>query len=405
MNKVIFLYLCRQNNKDMRNIENPFTVIGRIKPAYFCDRKAESERLIKLLQNGNNVLLKSDRRMGKTGLIQFCFDKAELSDRYYTFFIDILHTSCLQELVHELGRAVYEQTVPRGKKMTQSFVRILKSISGKMGFDGNTGLPTFSLGLGDIEQPEYTLKEIFQYLQNADKPCIVAIDEFQQIGKYPEKNVEALLRGQIQQVNNCHFIFAGSEKHLLGMMFESGSRPFYKSADNMDLLPIVRDVYVDFICQMFENQGRKIERTIAEVVYDAFEGHTYYVQKTMNEVFSNTDKETECTIETILVSVQNILEDNSTHYRETLSNLPASQKSLLYAIAVDGWSSQITSAAFVKRHKLLSPSSVQAAVKKLLGEELVVEYNKRFRVSDRFLGLWIRRMMGIPLSSLFNNCL
>lgn len=402
---MIFLYLCRQNNKDMRNIDNPFTVIGRIKPAYFCDRKAESERLIKLLQNGNNVLLKSDRRMGKTGLIQFCFDKAELSDRYYTFFIDILHTSCLQELVHELGRAVYEQTVPRGKKMTQSFVRILKSISGKMGFDGNTGLPTFSLGLGDIEQPEYTLKEIFQYLQNADKPCIVAIDEFQQIGKYPEKNVEALLRGQIQQVNNCHFIFAGSEKHLLGMMFESGSRPFYKSADNMDLLPIVRDVYVDFICQMFENQGRKIERTIAEVVYDAFEGHTYYVQKTMNEVFSNTDKETECTIETILVSVQNILEDNSTHYRETLSNLPASQKSLLYAIAVDGWSSQITSAAFVKRHKLLSPSSVQAAVKKLLGEELVVEYNKRFRVSDRFLGLWIRRMMGIPLSSLFNNCL
>lgn len=402
---MIFLYLCRQNNKDMRNIDNPFTVIGRIKPAYFCDRKAESERLIKLLQNGNNVLLKSDRRMGKTGLIQFCFDKAELSDRYYTFFIDILHTSCLQELVHELGRAVYEQTVPRGKKMTQSFVRILKSISGKMGFDGNTGLPTFSLGLGDIEQPEYTLKEIFQYLQNADKPCIVAIDEFQQIGKYPEKNVEALLRGQIQQVNNCHFIFAGSEKHLLGMMFESGSRPFYKSADNMDLLPIVRDVYVDFICQMFENQGRKIERTIAEVVYDAFEGHTYYVQKTMNEVFSNTEKETECTIETILVSVQNILEDNSTHYRETLSNLPASQKSLLYAIAVDGWSSQITSAAFVKRHKLLSPSSVQAAVKKLLGEELVVEYNKRFRVSDRFLGLWIRRMMGIPLSSLFNNCL
>lgn len=385
----------------MKNTENPFTVIGRIKPEYFCDRKTESERLVKLLCNGNNVLLKSDRRMGKTGLIQFCFDKAELRDHYYTFFVDILHTSCLQELVHELGRAVYEQTVPRGKKMTQSFVRILKSISGKMGFDGNTGLPTFSLGLGDIEQPEYTLKEIFQYLQYADKPCIVAIDEFQQIGKYPEKNVEALLRNHIQQVNNCHFIFAGSEKHLLGMMFENGSRPFYKSADNMDLSSIDRNIYVDFICQMFGKQGRKIEKPIAEVVYDAFEGHTYYVQKTMNEAFSNTDDETECTVETIILSIQNILEDNSTHYRETLSNLPASQKSLLYAIAMDGWASQITSAAFVKRHKLLSSSSVQAAIKKLLGEELVVEQNKRYRVNDRFLGLWIRRMMGIPLSSLF----
>ena len=385
----------------MKNTENPFTVIGRIKPEYFCDRRAESDRLVKLLRNGNNVLLKSDRRMGKTGLIQFCFDKAELRDHYYTFFVDILHTSCLQELVHELGRAVYEQTVPRGKKMTQSFVRILKSISGKMGFDGNTGLPTFSLGLGDIEQPEYTLREIFQYLQNADKPCIVAIDEFQQIGKYPEKNVEALLRGHIQQVNNCNFVFAGSEKHLLGMMFENGNRPFYKSADNMDLLPINRDVYVDFICQMFGNHGRKMERQIAEVVYDAFEGHTYYVQKTMNEAFSNTDKGAECTVETIILSIQNILEDNSTHYREMLSNLPASQKALLYAIAMDGWASQITSAAFVKRHKLLSPSSVQAAIKKLLGEELVVEHNKRYRVNDRFLRIWIRRILGIPISSLF----
>lgn len=387
----------------MRNTENPFTVIGRIKPEYFCDRKAESDRLVKLLRNGNNVLLKSDRRMGKTGLIQFCFDKAELHDHYYTFFVDILHTSCLQELVHELGRAVYEQTVPRGKKMTQSFVRILKSISGKMGFDGNTGLPTFSLGLGDIEQPAYTLKEIFQYLQTADKHCIVAIDEFQQIGKYPEKNVEALLRGHIQQVNNCNFVFAGSEKHLLGMMFENGNRPFYKSADNMDLLPINRDVYVDFICQMFGNHGRKMERQIAEVVYDAFEGHTYYVQKTMNEAFSNTDKGTECTVETIILSIQNILEDNSTHYREMLSNLPASQKALLYAIAIDGWASKITSATFVKRHKLLSSSSVQAAIKKLLGEELVVEHNKRYRVNDRFLGIWIRRIMGIPYSLITNH--
>ena len=46
----------------------------------------------------------------------------KLSKKYYTFFIDILHTSCLQELVHELGHAVYDQTVPHGKKMAQRFL-------------------------------------------------------------------------------------------------------------------------------------------------------------------------------------------------------------------------------------------------------------------------------------------
>ena len=146
----------------VKNENNPFVVTGRIDPEYFCDRKAESERLVKLLLNGNNVVLKSDRRMGKTGLIQYCFDKPELERKYYTFFIDILHTTCLQELVHELGRAAYEQIMPRGKKMTRLFLKALRSLNGSFGFDAVSGTPTFSVGLGDIEQPEYTLEEIFR---------------------------------------------------------------------------------------------------------------------------------------------------------------------------------------------------------------------------------------------------
>ena len=39
-----------------------------------------------------------------------------------------------------------------------------------------------------------------RYLADADRPCVVAIDEFQQIAKYPEKNIEALLRTHIQMI-------------------------------------------------------------------------------------------------------------------------------------------------------------------------------------------------------------
>lgn len=391
-NPNIFSYLCICKTMDnMRNEENPFVVIGHIKPEYFCDRQTESERLTKLLLNGNNVVLKSDRRMGKTGLIQYCFDKPELSGHYYTFFIDILHTSCLQELVHELGRAVYEQTLPRGRKMAQHFLKALRSLNGKFGFDAVAGTPTFSVGLGDIEHPEYTLEEIFGYLQQLDRPCVIAIDEFQQIGNYPEKNIEALLRSHIQKISNCNFIFAGSEKHMLELMFNNRSRPFYKSADNMDLVAIDRDVYVEFICKKFQEKSRKIESAVAEEVYNMFEGHTYYVQKTMNEAFSNTAIGEVCSRETVEYSLQTVLDGNNGLYKDRLSKMTLRQKTLLYAIAHDGWASQITSGAFIKRHKLASASSVQAAIKKLLEEELVVEENKRYRVSDRFFSMWIIR--------------
>ena len=93
--------------------------------------------------------------------------------------------------------------------MASLFIHTLKSINGKFGFDPLTNLPTFNLELGDIDRPEYTLEEIFQCLIAADKPCIVAIDEFQQIAKYPEKNIEALLRTHIQKIENSNFIFAG----------------------------------------------------------------------------------------------------------------------------------------------------------------------------------------------------
>jgi hypothetical protein len=377
----------------MKYEENPFIVTGHIKPEYFCDRKAESERLIKLILNGNNVVLKSDRRMGKTGLIQYCFDKPDLSENYYTFFIDILHTSCLQELVRELGKSVYEQTVPRGRKMAQAFLKNLRSLNGKFGFDALSGMPTFSIGLGDIEQPEYTLEEIFSYLKQADRPCIVAIEEFQQIGKYPEQNIESLLRGHIQKKDNCHFIFAGSERHILELMFDSRSHPFYKSADNMDLDVIPRDVYIEFACQKFSEKGRRIQPEVTGEVYDMFDGHTYYVQKTLNEAFSNTMPDEECDMETVQFSLQSVLDGNAGMYKEYLSRLTLNQKTFLYAVAKDGWATQITSAAFIKRHKLASASSVQNAVRKLKEEELIVEDAKRYRISDRFFALWIRKTL------------
>ena len=88
----------------MAKIINPFIVTGKIAPEYFCDRVSESARLVKSVTNGNNLVVISPRRMGKTGLIQFCYDKPEIGKEYYTFFIDILHTSSLREFTYLLGR-------------------------------------------------------------------------------------------------------------------------------------------------------------------------------------------------------------------------------------------------------------------------------------------------------------
>lgn len=381
---------------------NPFVVTGKIEPKYFCDRVVESARLVKSITNGNNLVLISPRRMGKTGLIRFCYDKEEIRDNYYCFFIDILHTTGLREFIHLLGKEIYETLQPRSKKMAKLFLQTLKSINGKFSFDISTGLPDFSIALGDIEQPTYVLEEIFKYLESADKPCIVAIDEFQQIAKYPEKNVEALLRSHIQKSGNCHFIYAGSERHMMQQMFLSSKHPFYRSADMLELKEIAREVYIPFVVKNFKEFGKSITEEIVGAVYDFFRGHTFYIQKTFNESFADTPEGGSCTMETVRTAITALIDSYDTIFREILSNIPEKQKELLYAIALDGEASAITSAAFVRKHSLSSASSVQSAVKKLLEKDLITENGKIYAVSDKFFGIWISTQFGTqnPLSSL-----
>ena len=178
-------------------MKNPFIINGIVPDEYFCDRVHETDKLIKCIGNQTNVLLTSPRRMGKTQLIRHVYNRNEISENYHTFYVDIYSTTSLHEFILLLSKEIYTQLVPKGRQALDVFISVLKSLTGSFGYDPMTGLPVFDVRLGDIRSPELTLSEIFSYLENTDKPCVCTIDEFQQIGKYPEDNTEALLRTYI----------------------------------------------------------------------------------------------------------------------------------------------------------------------------------------------------------------
>ncbi len=366
--------------------------MGKIPVELFCDRETETNKLIHSLTNGNNVVLISPRRMGKTGLIHHCYDDPCISETYYTFFVDILHTSNLREFTFNLGRSIYKELVPKGKRYAKGFIRALKSLSGSISVDTLNGGPKFGVELGEITKPELTLEEIFTYLECANKPCIMAIDEFQQITHYPEKNIEALLRGHIQQMQNCRFVFAGSERSIMMQMFSSAARPFYQSADTLELNAIPFDTYRVFVHRLYEDHRKKVDDDAIRYVYDLFNGHTFYMQKVFNEAFANTSIHGTTSLAFVNEAIDIILHDKETTYMEILSALSEKQKPLLYAIAAEREASRLTSVAFVKKYSLLSASAVQSAVKQLLAQNLITEVHKQYSVTDKFFALWINQI-------------
>ncbi|MBK5196549.1 MAG: ATP-binding protein, partial [Proteiniphilum sp.] len=316
----------------MTKLMNPFVTTGYVSPAYFCDREAESEQLIREITNGNNIALISARRMGKTGLISHCFDNKKISKDYYYFFVDIYATRSLRDFVFMLSREILSQLKPFGRKALEGFWMTVKSLQAGISFNP-MGTPSFNINLGDIQSEETTLEEIFNYLSRADKPCIVAFDEFQQIDSYQEKNVEELLRTHIQHCNNARFIFAGSRRHIMERMFSDASRPFYQSVSMLHLESIQINTYVAFARGLFSKRSRHIETQLVEKIYEQFMGVTWYMQKILNTLFSMTPEKATCTPKMLEEAVRNNVNSYKYSFSETLFRLPEKQKELLIAIA------------------------------------------------------------------------
>lgn len=376
-------------------MENPFYISGVIPEEFFCDRDYETQWLVRTLQNKANVLLTSPRRMGKTQLIKHTYAQPSIRDIYYTFYVDIYPTTSINELVLFLSKEIYNVLVPKGKAVLDRFLSTIHSLSGSFGYNPITGFPSFDVKMGDIHSPQLTLEEIFNYLEHADKPCIFAIDEFQQISHYPEKNVEALLRSYIQGMNNCRFIYAGSNRHVLENMFNSAAKPFYNSAEQFYLDCIPKDIYTGFAIEQFRNSQRVLTPDAANLAYDLFEGHTYYVHNLLHNAFAYIDSNITVDKDEINRILDNTLQEKEHSFSSTLSQLNYQQKETLVAIAKEGNATGVTSVAFVKKHSLKSPSSVQYAISTLLESQLLTYENrgrmKIYRLADRFLEKWICR--------------
>ncbi|MBR6261839.1 MAG: ATP-binding protein, partial [Prevotella sp.] len=159
---------------------NPFVTNGYAGPDYFCDRVEETASLIQFLTNGNNMALMSPRRLGKTDLIKHCFQQESIKDDYYCFLIDIYATNSFRDFVNVFGKTILEALKPKGRRAWEGFINALLSVRSEISLDIN-GNPVWGLGIGALTPPQTTLDEIFSYLRTAEKHCLVAVDEFQQI--------------------------------------------------------------------------------------------------------------------------------------------------------------------------------------------------------------------------------
>lgn len=372
----------------MKALSNPFITTGYQGSEYFCDREEETRTLMGNLVNGQSTTLVAIRRIGKTGLIRHTLSL--LPKGHTGIYLDILPTESLKDLLNTLATSVFT-TIPEKSKPGGKIIDFIKSLRPVIAFDPLTGLPQVTVDVRPGEAEPH-IHAVLGYLEEYPQAVVIAIDEFQQILNYPEKNTDAFLRSIIQSLNNIRFIFSGSQQHLMAQLFSDPSRPFYQSAGFLKIDKIKPEVYAPFIHLHFRNGGINAEMETIHGMLDWTDHHTYYVQLLCNRVYASGIKKVDDG--TWKEQAARLLQEQEIVFFKYRDLLTKQQWNLLKAIAHEGTVYYPTSKDFISKYDLGSPATVLRSLQALLQKEMVYsDYNAEGQLFHSVYDVLFRRWM------------
>ncbi len=355
----------------------------------FTDRKKETRRLKQDFENGQNVILISPRRMGKTSLVrkvQTLVDKDIV-----TVYMDIYDCRNDYEFYNKFAAELLKQTAGKAEAVMKNIKEFLVRLSPTISF-GPDPNNEFSLSLG-ITSKNYSPEEILQLpermAEKMGKHIVVCIDEFQQIGEFPDSlKVQKKMRGIWQLQSNASYCLFGSKKHLLANLFQSKKMPFYQFGDILFLQPIPTEDWIPFISQKFEEKNMSISDAIIEKICSTVQSQSSYVQQLAWNVMLNTTKKAdEAALET---AIEDLLNQNSLLFLQQIENLTAYQMNFLKAVA-KGVHTDFTSKEVLSTYDLGSKSNISRIKTVLTQKELIEKTPNGIVFSDPVFELWFTK--------------
>lgn len=372
---------------------NPFYLTPHTPAPFFCDRKQETEDIVRYLENGSNITLISPRRYGKTGLIYHVFDTIKAKrNSVELYYVDVYATRSADDFITMLAESIAQSL--KKETLVKRFFETLSTIRPVISPDPLSGVPQLSFTFQSDTERRHSLKALLDYLEHRPNKVIVAIDEFQQIREYEGLPMEALLRTYIQPLGNVNFIFSGSRKHMMAEMFTAENSPFYESASLYTLDKIDREVYALFISDQFTHAGKSISPDAVDYILEWTRCHTFYTQSLCNRVFQSV--KSEASLVDVLMAADTILKENADAFLERRNLLTAKQWIFLIAVAKEESVTEPTGASFLQKYHLGAPSTASRLLESLVDKELLLEAKtptgSSYCVYNVFFSRWLERM-------------
>lgn len=376
-----------------KHMEAPFIFGVRVEGDTFTDRREETERLKANFTYGINTILISPRRMGKTSLVDKVCSLID-GENIKIARIDAFGCRSEHDFINAFATAIVRATSNKWEEWVENAKVFLSRFVPKISF-GQDPLNDFSLSLEynvNNQTTEEVLKLPETIAQAKGYRIVVCIDEFQQIGDFPDSlTFQKKLRGIWQLQSHVSYCLYGSKKHMMEQMFQNQSFPFYRFGDFFYLNKIGEDDWIDYICQRFETTGKHISAELAREICLVTARYSSYVQQLAWFVWLRTGDSASATHTDVQYGIDRLLDACEPLFIQQTEDLSAYQMNFLHAL-VNGVNTGFTQSAILKTYRLGTAANITRLKKALLEKDLItIPAPKQIEMSDPILALWLKK--------------
>jgi len=371
-------------------MEKPFVYGVAVTGDNFTDRKKETKRLKMNFESGVNTILISPRRMGKTSIVSKVKSLMDNPD-IKVVMMDIYDCRSEFDFYERFATAIVRGVAGKMDNVIADVKEFLGRFSAKISVSPDP-MADFSISLG-VSPKEIDKDEVLNIPEKIATQkgihIVVCIDEFQQIGEFPDTlTIQKKLRGVWQHQKNVSYCLFGSKKHLMENIFQKKSMPFYQFGDMVFLKKIPIEEWVDYICSRFSCRNIAISEDQARKICQLVDSYSSYVQ----QLSWNVMIESESTVNDVDIdsAFEELLHQSSALFTEQISSLTSFQMNFLKAIA-DGVDSGFTSEAVLSKYSLGTKSNISRIIKALVDKELIEVEGKHIRMADPVFLQWFKR--------------
>ena len=365
---------------------NPFKYGCVVAGENYCRRPELQRQLGELVKSGQNVVVQGPRRMGKTSLV---VETVNSLRGIALLYVDLFSVKS----VGDFCRKVVAATAKCGKRsFLERTAELVKSLRPVFTVDRDTGAPTISVDLKAARNVE-SVEEVMDMIasHSAAKRFCVVFDEFQDVLDIPEADaVLASLRSKIQFLPDTPFIFLGSVRNRMRDIFDSPRSPFFKSAISFGVERIEESAMTDFLIGRFRAGNRSIDRETVGKILATADYISGDIQELCETTWLVTGDGHRISAGDVAKGLEAVFARESRAFISTFGKLTSVQASVLKGLA-DPDHCKVFSGEFLETYGIRNVGSVSKALKRLIRDEIIYEFNGEYLFENPFFRGWVRR--------------